>query len=90
MTAVNATLRSPGIPADSPSLGGLISWADQVAAAVAEVQEAWRGFLYGPAPDSTGGESRAIPEERLERGTQVLQEQVSRLQLVAESIRQHS
>lgn len=82
------TVTSNTAMSDIATLGSLIGWTDQVAAAVSEVTDAWRIFLGGEPDAPMQPQEAEAWRPRLETGSEQLKEQVSILQALAQDIRQ--
>ena len=82
------TVTSNTAMSDIATLGSLIGWTDQVAAAVSEVKEAWGAFLNGSSNEPPLPQDGTLRASRLETGVEQLKEQVSILQALAQDIRQ--
>ena len=85
----SVTLSSPDLPGPA-GIGSVVAVADQVAAAIGEVNEAWRGFLYGTSNETTGPAIALPPTDRIQAGFDSLNLSVDQLKSLAADIRSRS
>jgi len=68
----------------------LLGVADQVAAGVSEVEQAWLGFKFAMPSSQTDAQDKTGSSDRLENGAASLSTSVRRLRELAEDIRARS
>jgi hypothetical protein len=70
------------------TLENVVSLADQVDAAVRDVNEAWSYFLYGPSPETVQPTlATPVSNDRMDRTSSSLRQSVATLRTLAEVIR---